>query len=378
MATLEIDQLLQAFQQGDADASAQARALAMENFVAALPAHAELATELDQLLAQQSPEVAANLAVFIGCLLEKNLLPSPSQAVPKLFCDWLQQLPQDETPEDDWHLNSPTSFELADLSDQQQAILAALPLLCLAMLSHLAKLPELREELRRYDDFLEQLDFIKPHCAQVFWVREFVLCFSGRLLVLHPSSESGVWVQYQNVGTCFHLFSLLQLAIGEGIEGGAPSNPEVAAVLNGRSQQALRDQAWWHYEEVSTYSQSGFYKLWGGGNVRLISKVDEQQILVLSPPILPTLTWESPSPFPAKIPATVVIERYLEPEECQVWLRKLAQLREEREAREIQARYQATTKPNSLSRDLLPYGILIFFVLLGLVSHIALRASPLF
>jgi hypothetical protein len=147
---------------------------------------------------------------------------------------------------------------------------------------------------------------------------------SGTLIVLHPPSGKGFRVRYQNVAVCFHLFSLLQAAIGERIPGGRRPDPKIAAAAHGEdSEDDLTDEAWWHYGDPTAKIPDLGSSIWGEAPVRTIPFIDATQVMLLWPPIMQSRCWTSSffGPHLQALPSGLVVEEELAPEQSRAWLR---------------------------------------------------------
>jgi hypothetical protein len=245
------------------------------------------------------PEGAAWLAVTFGSAIEAGAdarLTGP--AVWRLFADWLDRLPASGSPKP---------------STEQKRLLGALTWLAQSVVAHLARMPELRAELGSDEGLLERLSFLEGHSYATTWVREAITRASGRLLVLHATEGKGAELRYENIGNCFHLFSLIQDAVGAELPGGRTPAPEVGLAARHRSSAEVADHAWWHYGDPRSPSAAIGASIWGEASPRSIPDYDGVQVILLWPPLLGSRGWGS-SFFGAcldALPADLVIERIL-------------------------------------------------------------------
>ncbi len=99
---------------------------------------------------------------------------------------------------------------------------------------------------------LERLSELGGWSHGALWVREALLKTSGALILLHPPGGTGLRLWYSNVSNNFHLFSLLQTAVGTAIPGGRVADDTIALVARGKSADRISDQAWWHYGSANS------------------------------------------------------------------------------------------------------------------------------
>lgn len=287
-------------------------------FLARAKADPSLTATAAGSLTSLPPRGAAWLAVVIGAAIEGGASAAlTASAVVDLLVSWLSRFPvvepDDEESMDDWE---PTP--------EQLELIEAFPELCQSIVAHLARLPERRAELSEDEALLERLESLEGLSPGICWVREALVRSSGTLIVLHPPSGKGFRLRYQNVGVCFHLFSLLQTAIGERMPGGRPPDPEVAAVARGRSEDDVTDEAWWHYGDPGSKTAELDGSIWGEALVSTVPSVNGVQVMLLWPPILESRSWSTNfGPHLEALPADVVVEEELSPAESRAWLQAL-------------------------------------------------------
>lgn len=264
---------------------------------------------------------AAWLAMVLGAAVEqgKNAeLTAP--AVVGLLRAWLSMLPQPvEPPEDE---EEEEEEEEIELTPAQEAVLDALPELGRSVVAHLARASAYRAELSNDAALIELLESLGGYSNGIAWVHEALLRSSGTLIVLHPPTRTGLKLRYENVGFCFHLFSLLQTAIGQRLPGGRTPDPKVADVARGKLMEDVIDEAWWHFGDPGATTPDLNSSIWGEGLVRDIPSIDGQQILLLWPPILQSKCWSAGfGPHLEALPADVIVEEALSAEDSRRWLR---------------------------------------------------------
>lgn len=226
------------------------------------------------------PHGASWLAVVLASAIEQNgqaVLTTP--AVVALFRSWCLQLPDIE--DDD--------AAIPDLTSEETTILSAMPFLCQSLVSHLSRTPDIRGELSADASLFERLTQLEPYTYAITWVRELLCRKSGSLLLLHPSTRTGFRIRFENVGNCFHLFSLIQHVLGSELPGGRTPNPAIAAAAQGKTQAEVTDSAWWHYGNSLSPKPEVMASIWGELSVLSIP----DQIIILWPPLLGSRGWDS-------------------------------------------------------------------------------------
>jgi hypothetical protein len=274
---------------------------------------AEAAASLTRL----SAGPATWLAVACGTAVERGASPEiTGPAVFDLLRATLSGLPE-------W--NESSSDELPELTSEQTATLELLPFLCQSVVTHLARLPAQRESMGADAVLLNRLNQISAYSHGAIWVREALTKSSGALLLLHPSARKGLRLRYSNVSNCFHLFSLVQTAVGTSLEGGNEPNAVIARVARGKSSEEVSDQAWWHYSHASSAVPEIATSIRGDGLVREIPEIDGFRVVLAWPPILATRHWDAGflGPHLDAMPADVVLEGALTDAECIAWLERL-------------------------------------------------------
>jgi hypothetical protein len=262
------------------------------------------------------PHGAAYLAVMLGALVEDHGGAERSApAIVDLLLSWLPQLPHASGPE----------AEPAPPTPQQAELLVALKMLAHSVVAHLARCPELREKLSQHLGLLDRLEALESYTVGAAWIREMLLRSSGSLIILHVQSRRAFQLQYRNVATCFHLFSLLQTALGESVPGGRTPSPLVASAARGRSSEKVQDEAWWHYGDPHSNVADLRASIWGEALVREIPVVDGQPVMILWPAILASRSWDS-SFFGPQLDAVapdVTVESELPAEASAAWFETL-------------------------------------------------------
>jgi hypothetical protein len=270
----------------------------------------EVAASLNEI----EPGAAAWIAVTCGTAVERGAPAELSgPAVFALLRSWLPKFP----------VVSEDAGSPPEVTMEQTALLPPFQYLCQATVTHLARLPAQRESMGQDMRLLERLAEIPAHGA--VWVREALLKSSGTLVFLHPSSRAGLRLRYTNVSNCFHLFSLLQTAIGTGIPGGCAPDATIARVARGKSTEEVNDEAWWHYGTAASNQASIAASIWGEGLVREIPLVEGERVILAWPPLLQSRSWDAGflGPHLEAMPADAVIESPLTAAESAAWVKRL-------------------------------------------------------
>jgi hypothetical protein len=261
------------------------------------------------------PGSVAWIAVTFGTLVERGASAQiTGPAVLGQLRAWLPSLP---TPGDaDAEPPVPTPGQAMRLSQFQ--------FLCQSAVAHLARLPAMRQAMSEDAPLLERLDELRAYSYGAWWVHEALSKSSGTLVVLHAPSGTGLRLAYSNVSNCFHLFSLLQAAVGASIPGGREPDEIIAGVARGKGSDKVGDKAWWHYGNATSPTADLRASIWGEGNVRDIPRVAGEQVVLLWPPLV-SRTWDAGflGPHLEAMPADATVERVLTAEESSAWLAKL-------------------------------------------------------
>jgi hypothetical protein len=200
------------------------------------------------------PGAAAWIALTCGTAIEQGANAElTGEAIFQLLVSWLSKLPVVDSD----------SESGPELNLEQGALPKLFPYLCQSTVAHLARMPARRESLGQDLQLLERLDRLGGLSHGATWVREALLKSSGALILLHPPSRKGVRIVYTNVANCFHLFSLLQTAIGTRIPGGRIPDAEITRVARGQSSEQVSDEAWWHYGSPYSNNADLTASIWG-------------------------------------------------------------------------------------------------------------------
>jgi hypothetical protein len=193
------------------------------------------------------------------------------------------------------------------------------------VVTHIARMPERRAEMGKEAGLLERLHRLRGFSHGAVWVHEALTKTSGTLILLHPPSRTGSRLRCANVSNCFHLFSLLQTAVGTSLPGGREPDEVIARVARGKSTESVTDEAWWHYGSPLAAKPDLATSIWGEGLLREIPEIDGVRVMLAWPPILKSRHWDTGflQPHLAAMPADVIMEGMLTSGECEAWLARL-------------------------------------------------------
>lgn len=287
---------------------------AMRAFVSRATTDEALVRNAAASLHAREPGSAAFIAIAFGSLVERGASPDiTGPAVLDELRAWLPELPSVAPPTPD-----------------QAMRLARFQFLCQSAVTHLARLPEWRHAWGQDPALLERLDELSGYSPGARWVHEALTKESGTLVVLYAPSGTGLRLSFTNVSTNFHLFSLLQTAVGTSLPGGRTPDARIDRVARGKSHEPVVDAAWWHYGSPRSPRPAPGASVAGEALVRDFPRVDGEPVVLLWPPIGEGPSWDAGSfgPHLEAMPADAAVERRLTPEESHAWLGKLGVARQ--------------------------------------------------
>lgn len=142
---------------------------------------------------------------------------------------------------------------------------------------------------------LEQIAAVSATSGACFYVEGLARQQSGELVLLDPSGERAMVLAYTNVGSCFHLFTLIQSVLPASWSEGRTQPAEMLAVAwgeNARTEETAGDSAWFHYcQPVGTADVTA--SVWGEMTVDSIGRLAGRQVLVVRPMVLKERNWDS-------------------------------------------------------------------------------------
>jgi hypothetical protein len=260
---------------------------------------ADLIAEVD------SPTGAGFMAVWLGAGVEGGRDPERTcRPIAEAFLKWSRTI-------DTGPAGAAADGADGDLRQPDEETTAGLQLLGQALVAHLARSPQLRRWLAETGDIYSELRRVEPLCIGAVWVLELLRQRSGNLVVLNVRHRIGVVVRYNNIATCFHLFTLLQGALAGIMPDAQKVSGPLLDIARGNSQGEGHDTAWWHYGPAGVTSPSVAASVWGEAGPDSISSIDGQQVLLLWPPVLQSRSWDADFFSPileASLPSVEVLE----------------------------------------------------------------------
>ncbi len=193
------------------------------------------------------------------------------------------------------------------------------------LVAHVARAPKGKASLLRRSDDLQLLEAREDESVGLTWVLELLRKRSGELLVLHGERAEGVVVEYKNISNCFHLFSLLQIALQGRFPGARQVKDSTIDAVLGRGEGHAHDEAWWHYGQPSSPHPDLSASVWGEASPNSVEVVDGQQVILLWPPLLGGRSWDGNffQPFIEAAPPSAEVRSTLTDDEVRRWRRRL-------------------------------------------------------
>jgi hypothetical protein len=269
----------------------------------------------DWIVEAGSATGAGFLAVWLGAGVERGRDPERTgRPIADAFVKWSRTI--DRGPEAD--------AAHGDLQEPDEETIAGLQLLGQALVAHLARSPQLRRWVVETDAIYSELRRVESLSIGAVWVLELLRKRSGKLVVLNVRHRIGVVVRYNNIATCFHLFTLLQGALAGVMPDAQKVSPQLLDIARGKSQGEGHDMAWWHYGLAGAASPSLAASVWGEAGPDSISSINGQQVMLLWPPILQSRSWDTGFFSPileASLPSVEVLEVLSSADTDAWWLR---------------------------------------------------------
>lgn len=253
------------------------------NAIAELPHDHALALRLkiaDSMSEIESPAGAGLLGIWLGASVENGMDPEPTiQPLLQTMLRWTRSM---VTLDDD---------EKED-PDPDEEVVTGTELLGQSLVAHISRAPSARNQLRDEPNLVAELQRVEHLTAGAAWLSELLRKCSGELIVLHAQEPRGVRVEYKNISNCFHLFTLLQGALTD-FPGALKSTKQVLAAAKGESFDDVSDNAWWHFGQGNVPEADIGGSVFGEASPDSISRDDDQQVMLLWPPILQGRSWNS-------------------------------------------------------------------------------------
>jgi hypothetical protein len=207
----------------------------------------------------------------------------------------------------------------------QETTLIGMERLGQGLVAHLTRCPSERERIAKRTEIIDELERGATFSVGAMWVAEIFRKRSGLLLVIHAEERKGVWVQYENISNCFHLFSLLQRALVGIMPGAKEPSPEVLKALEGNLEENAWDGACWHYGQGTSATASLDASIWGEASPDSIERIDDNQVMLLWNPIMENRTWDRGffGPRIMSAPAQVTVVNELTAEQLEGWWKRL-------------------------------------------------------
>lgn len=287
----------------------------------------EVPALVTEALAELAPIGAAWIAITLGSAVERGHAPSGTvEPIVALLRRWLEVFSptagQDEARASDPEAGRAEQIRRDLLSPD---VVTAFPWVGQSLVAHLARAPERRSELADDADLRARLVAASAETYAAGWICELLLRRSGALVVLHVESRRGLALRYENVGRCFHLFTLLQGAIGTRLPGGRAPDVELVEAAMGGARTSRVDAAWWHYQDHTAREAHFMHSLWAEWSIADLPAIDGVHLLVLWQPILSGRHWGADffGPPLEAAPPRVVLERELDPADVEGWFSRL-------------------------------------------------------
>lgn len=227
----------------------------------------------------------------------------------------------------------------AEEPDAVRAYRGSAPLM-MAMMDLLAKSPESRAYLRQKQMY-EQLERIAPFVKNgSYLLRIYPVCGPMEFIVLAPKKRQGAVARVQDVGTNFHLMTLLERALwmkqwdqsfGLSADVGKPENQRLFAFSCGEEDAHQNCSVWAHASYLSGDGQM----IWGEMEPESIPCFDGKPVVLIYPETV-SRSWDlyfavRCHPFLSPL---VELERRLSEEEVVQWMGKIKMSGQRRESDE--------------------------------------------
>lgn len=276
-----------------------------------LDALAKLANALPGL---SSPAGAGFLAVWLGAGVEQGDDPEPTLGpILEAFMKWSRTIgtASGEAGEDDPEPDHETIVGMRFFGH--------------ALVAHLTRAPVRLAKASAREEVLNELDRVEHLSEGAAWVLQLLRQRSGRLVVLNVEKRKGVLVHYENLSNCFHLFTLLQGALAGVMPDARKASDRVLAIARGEQHGEATDEAWWHYGQANVPKPDMIASVWGELGPDHISRVDDEQVLLLWPCILGKRSWDSGFflPFLDAARPKVEVTKVLSEAEVKQWRSRL-------------------------------------------------------
>ncbi|MEZ4438332.1 MAG: hypothetical protein R3B72_04555 [Polyangiaceae bacterium] len=206
------------------------------------------------------------------------------------------------------------------LQDEDEAVTGAMNWLAPAVVAHVARRGEYRAELAMDGELMDALDGCAQASDGALFIHALLLRRSGELMVLRAESGRALRLRFHNVAQCFHLFTLLQCAIGTGLPGGKEPSSLLDDAARHVRHSTEGDEAWWHYQTGGAEAHLG-NSVWGEGHVDSLPRFDGVYVICLWPPVLGGRYWNAGffGPGLSAAPTDMQVVEELSPSDAAAW-----------------------------------------------------------
>ncbi len=280
--------LTQAIEDALAAANAERDPEISERLRSALNAFAQIkatsSAGIAKLLAPRVPDLESPvgmglLAVWIGAAVENGADPADTLFhLVEAFMRLSRTLPD---------LDEDEERDLDEVLAGHEETLIGLQNLGRSIVSHLSRGKGLKQLLEAHPGACAEIERASHASIGAGWIQEILRQRSGELVVLHGIESKGFRLAYENIGNCFHLFSLLQGALENRMPGGKKTSPETLAAARGTVvSQKAHDQAWWHYGQGTNPKAELNSLIYGEASPDSIIPIDGTQVILLWPNVM--------------------------------------------------------------------------------------------
>ncbi len=161
------------------------------------------------------------------------------------------------------------------------------------IVAHLSRDTETIKSIQANTTIVEELERVEWFSPGPTWVLEIIRKISGTLIVLHGEQLVGAKVEYRNISNCFHLFTLLQAALAETMPGARNISSKILAIAKGEFFEKKSDEAWWHYGQPLSGKPELMTSVFGEMPPNSINLIDDQQVMLLWPPLMGSRSWDT-------------------------------------------------------------------------------------
>lgn len=294
------------------------------SFVEAFNAVAELPTKeerkrirlqvIKSLNTVKSDSGAGFIGIWLGGVVENGADPEPF--IPHLlqrFTEMIKQLTFTSEVIDEEEGDDEVIDTLEDTKENDERIIG-LQYLGQSLVAHISRCPKLRDEITNNDEIMQLLEDNNGCSVGIRWVYELLIKHSDDLIVLHAEENIAVKVRYKNISNCFHLFTLLQEAIGD-IMPHEKTPDDISSAYT----------CWWHYGQANSPEASIMSSVWGEMPPRHLITIDGVKVMLLWSSIMAARSWDEGFLHPEleAAPASLEVVELLSEEDVLHWRKQL-------------------------------------------------------